>query len=78
MLKKRLQKEAILHEKYTDFMADLLQKSYARKVTTEEQLQGEKWYLPHHPVFRLLLGVTVHEFMLISICLLVYANVYVI
>ena len=51
LLKKRLQKDAILHEKYTDFMADLLQKSYARKVTTEEQLQREKWYLPHHPVF---------------------------
>ena len=26
-------------------------KSHARKVTTEEQLQREKWYLPHHPVF---------------------------
>ena len=51
LLKKRLQKDAILHEKYTDFMADLLQKRYARKVTTEEQLQREKWYLPHHPVF---------------------------
>ena len=51
MLKKRLRKDAILHEKYTDFMADLLQESYARKVTTEEQLQREKWYLPHHPVF---------------------------
>ena len=51
MLKKGLRKDAILHEKYTDFMADLLQKSYARKVTTEEQLQREKWYLPHHPVF---------------------------
>ena len=51
MLKKRLQKDATLHEKHTDFMADLLQKSHARKVTTEEQLQREKWYLPHHPVF---------------------------
>ena len=27
------------------------QKSHARKVTTEEQVQREKWYLPHHPVF---------------------------
>ena len=44
MPKKRLQKDAILHEKYTDFMADLLQKSYGRKVTTEEKLQREKWY----------------------------------
>ena len=51
LLKKRLKKDAILHEKYTDFMADLLQKCYARKVTIEEQLQREKWYLPHHPVF---------------------------
>ena len=51
MLKKRLQKDTTLHEKYTDFMADLLQKRYARKATTEEQLQREKWYPPHHPVF---------------------------
>lgn len=27
------------------------QKSHTRKVTTEEQVQREKWYLPHHPVF---------------------------
>ena len=51
MLKKRLQKDAVLREKYKDFMADLLHKRYARKVTNEEQLQREKWYLPHHPVF---------------------------
>ena len=31
-------------------MADL-QKSHARKMTTEEQLKREKWYLPHHSVF---------------------------
>ena len=29
----------------------LATKRYARKVTTEEQLQREKWYPLHHPVF---------------------------
>ena len=50
-LKKCLHKDATLHEKYKDFMAHLLQKRYARKVTDEEQSQKDKWYLPHHPVF---------------------------
>ena len=42
MLKKRPQKDAVLREKYKDFMAVLLHRQYARKVTNEEQLQRDK------------------------------------
>ena len=49
MLKKRLQREATLHEKYKQFMADLLSKNYAREINKEET--ADAWYLPHHPVF---------------------------
>lgn len=51
MLKRRLHKNAILHKKYKDFTADLLDKHYSRKVTSEEQSLNDKCYLPHHPVF---------------------------
>jgi len=51
LLKKRLQKDAILKEKYRDFMDDLLRKNYARKMSNEELRQTDTWYLPHHPVF---------------------------
>ena len=43
MLKKRLLKDAILHQKYKVFMADLLEKRYTSKVTGKEQLQGDRW-----------------------------------
>ncbi|XP_068723574.1 uncharacterized protein [Montipora capricornis] len=49
MLKKRLQREATQHEKYKQFMADLLSKNYAREINKEET--ADAWYLPHHPVF---------------------------
>jgi len=51
LLKKRLQRDAILKEKYRDFMDDLLRKNYARKMSNEELRQTDTWYLPHHPVF---------------------------
>ena len=52
LLKKRLRREPIVHEKYTAFMNDLLSKDYSRKVTSQELAPlGIHWYLPHHPVF---------------------------
>ena len=52
LLKKRFRKEPQVHEKYKQFMHDLLSKDYARKVGTRESGPlGTFWYLPHHPVF---------------------------
>ena len=52
LLKKRLRREPIVHQKYKEFMKDLLTKDYARKVTSQEPGPlGTLWYLPHHPVF---------------------------
>ncbi|XP_071956811.1 uncharacterized protein [Antedon mediterranea] len=47
LLKSRLIKESTLHTKYTDFMNDLLLKSYAEEALQKDQ---PRWYLPHHPV----------------------------
>jgi hypothetical protein len=50
-LKRRLQRQPIVHEKYTAFMNDLLNKDYAKKVNYEDQDSSKVlWYLPHHPV----------------------------
>ena len=52
LLKKRLKREPLVHEKYRDFMDDLLKKDYARKVNCQDiGPLGTHWYLPHHPVF---------------------------
>ena len=52
LLKKQLKREPMVHEKYKEFMGDLLKKDYARKVTCLELGPlGTHWYLPHHPVF---------------------------
>ncbi len=52
LLRKRLKKDPIVHEKYEEFMGKMLRKDYARRVpdnaSTSPQVQ---WYLPHHPVF---------------------------
>jgi hypothetical protein len=51
-LKKKLANSPSLHQKYTAFMNNLLEKCYARRMT-EEQLSSETmaaWYLPHHSV----------------------------
>ncbi|KAL9951191.1 hypothetical protein ACROYT_G043811 [Oculina patagonica] len=50
-LKGRLQRDAILKGKYTDFMDDLLRKNYAEKVTSADLSLKDTWYLPHHPFF---------------------------
>ena len=42
----------MVHEKYKEFIGDLLNKDYARKVRClEPRPLGTHWYLPHHPVF---------------------------
>ena len=51
LLKKRLQKDLALHTKYRDFMEDLINKRYARKVNKENLDNADVWYLPHHAVF---------------------------
>ncbi|KAK3737962.1 hypothetical protein QZH41_000763 [Actinostola sp. cb2023] len=52
LLKKRLQKDPVVLEKYKDFMDNLLSKNHARKLSSEDLAQtAEAWYLPHHPVF---------------------------
>ncbi|XP_028411636.1 uncharacterized protein LOC114534738 [Dendronephthya gigantea] len=52
LLKKRLQREPEVHEKYKGFMNDLIKNDYASKVENREVDQSSiRWYLPHHPVF---------------------------
>ena len=51
LLKRRLQNDLPLKEKYRDFMDKLFDKGYAKKVSNEDLLLNERWYLPHHPVF---------------------------
>ena len=51
LLKKRLLKDLALHTKYRDFMEDLINKRYARKVSKENLDNADVWYLPHHAVF---------------------------
>ena len=48
----RLSKDKYLHEKYTTVMQSYIDKGYAELVTNEGkgELEGESWYLPHHPV----------------------------
>ena len=46
-LKKRLVRDPKLHQKYSAFMENLLEKGYARRVR-EDQENKSSWYLPHH------------------------------
>ena len=50
-LKKRLHSDPAFHEKYRDFMDDLINKGYTRKVSRENLDNPNVWYLPHHAVF---------------------------
>jgi hypothetical protein len=52
-LKKRLQRDPELHNKYRAVIEDYMAKGYARKMTAEEVSARSNitWYLPHHPVF---------------------------
>ena len=48
-LTKRLVRYPELHQKYSAFMEDLLEKGYARGAP-EDQEKKPGWYLPHHRV----------------------------
>ena len=50
---KREMREEDFHRKYREFMANLIRKGYARKMTEEEAVRRSQmiWYLPHHGVF---------------------------
>ena len=52
-LKKRLQRDPELHNKYRAVIEDYIAKGYARKMTAEEASPRSNitWYRPHHPVF---------------------------
>ncbi len=52
-LKRKLERNPQLHEEYTRFLSDVLDKGYADRVP-EDQLDrddGKVWYVPHHGVF---------------------------
>ena len=51
-LKRRLQKDEMLHSMYNKEMSDLLAKGYAEEVPEcdLDRDDGKIWYLPHHPV----------------------------
>ncbi|XP_063969477.1 uncharacterized protein LOC135157524 [Lytechinus pictus] len=49
-LKRRLEKDDSLHQKYTETMTNYLSKGFAREVDEDPQEEGSIWYLPHHPV----------------------------
>ena len=42
-------KDCDLHQKYSVFMNDLLEKGYAQEVP-DDQIVKPGWYQPHHPV----------------------------
>ena len=44
-------RDPALHKKYGDFMEDLINKGYARKVSKENLDNPTVWYLPHRVVF---------------------------
>ncbi|XP_030844258.1 uncharacterized protein LOC105444708 [Strongylocentrotus purpuratus] len=49
-LKKRLQKNGSLHQKYSSVMGEYIRKGFACKVGEGREPVGRVWYLPHHPV----------------------------
>ena len=52
-LKRKLKRDENFHRKYREFMENLIQKGYARKMTEEKALRRSQrtWSLPHHGVF---------------------------
>ena len=50
---RKLKRDENFHRKYREFMENLIQKGYARKMTEEEAVRRSQrtWYLPHHGVF---------------------------
>lgn len=52
-LKRKLERNEKLHEEYTKFIADVLEKGYAEMVPPDQLKRddGKVWYVPHHGVF---------------------------
>ena len=51
-LKKKLQRSKGLYNDYKCFMADIVDKGYARKVPVDLQASSSmKWYIPHHGIY---------------------------
>ena len=50
MLKRRLEKDDVLHSPYSKAVQDYIDKGFARRVTPEEANDSEAWYIPHHAV----------------------------
>ena len=50
-LKSKLLRDKTFHRKYKEFMQNLIERGYARKLTEGARRSGKTWYLPHHGVF---------------------------
>lgn len=52
LLKRRLERDTGLSQKYSAFVSDLVKNGYAQKVPKNRvnRSDGAVWYLPHHPV----------------------------
>ena len=52
-LKRKLKRDGNFHRNYREFMENLIQKGYAKRMTEEEAVRRSQrtWYLPHHGVF---------------------------
>ncbi|KAK0143561.1 hypothetical protein N1851_018301 [Merluccius polli] len=49
-LRRRLSRDKTLHEHYTHFMREIIDRGDAEE-TKEDGIKGETWYLPHHGVY---------------------------
>ena len=52
-LKRKLKRDENFHSKCREFMENLIQRGYTRKLTEEEAVRRSQrtWYFPHHGVF---------------------------
>ena len=51
-LKHKLKRNMDLYNDYKGFMADIIDKGYARKVPVDlQKSRNVKWYIPHHGVY---------------------------
>ena len=50
-LRKKLERDPVLHERYTQFMASLLEKGHAELAPEDSApTKGKVWYIPQHSV----------------------------
>ena len=50
-LKKRLVKDKKFHEEYNQFLQNMFDKGYAKKVSDADAKDENVWYIPHHAVY---------------------------